>query len=93
MRKISRYIFLVCAFIVTGSISFANIALVDSLKQQLENLSSSQQIPVLLHIAEELNYKDLNLSIKYANEALALANNEKDKTIRWIEGDFLSFQV
>ncbi len=81
MIKIFRYILFVIIIASSWSNIFAQNTPVDSLKLQLQNLSSAEKIPVLLQIAEHTNVNDLSLSIKFVNEALGFAEIEKDQIL------------
>lgn len=70
----SRLIIFLGLILLPFITSLAQNTVLDSLKGELSHLEGSDRIPSLLLIAEELNSTDLSSSIKYANEALALAS-------------------
>jgi len=77
-----RHLFFFIIILFASSSLHAQNSLIDSLKLNLSNLDGTQRISSLLQIAEEISTHDLSSSVKFANEALKLAEISNNQVLQ-----------
>lgn len=78
MKIFLKYLLVALVFLLPFLSSYGQQLNIDSLKQKMLNEHGESRIITVLTIAKELADKDLQLSIKYGNEALNLAQTEEN---------------
>jgi len=79
MIKQLRNLFIVGLVIYAFGAAWSQNMVLDSLKNELSGHIGDEKVEVLLNIANELNPTQLELSIKYTNEALAISKTTNNR--------------